>query len=96
MSQLTFEPALKLYELLAEYLVEPIEEETIFSYVSRVIENIPDDSNVYLDSIELMSGLGQIYLLTLSIPELLDLFIEGLVENEILALRLFLREIHYG
>lgn len=96
MKTLNLEKALKLYDLLGEYLPEDIGED-FFKFINEFVSNIADDnSGAYADALCLMTDKSLEELDGFSTAFLLELFTKGLIENNIVELREFCRKINYA
>jgi hypothetical protein len=92
MSALSIDKAIRLYKLLEYYLPNTNKEMSVLQFISEIVYNIKTTNNhkVYLESLALMQGttIGEI-IKTYSPEESLTEFSNGLVENQILALKDF-------
>lgn len=93
---LNLKKALELYDLLGEYLPENLEDD-VLTVMSEMVNNISDDDfGAYADALVLMTDKSLEELDEFPTPFLLELFIDGLVKNNIVELREFCRKINYA
>ena len=94
---LNLEKALQLYDLLGEYLPEDADESQFIDFVGKIMHNIrEDESSVFVDALVLMTGNTEDEILDFPPEHGLQLFVTGLVINDVIRLREFCKEIHYG
>ena len=84
---LTIEKALELHELLSPHLPEYVDDS--LDYVGEIVMSMETDPDTYIASIMMMSGLDQEEIVEKSIENILELFVSGLGENNIIGLRKF-------
>ena len=90
MKPLSIDKALKLYQILAPYLPDEIDDG--FNFVGTIIENIKNSGNHrdYIEAIALMNNIPVDMVLQYDpAGEALTMFAEGLVINNIVLLREF-------
>lgn len=98
MKPLTLDKAMQLYDLIGEYIPNiTSENEDSLHFIGTIINNIKDSGNhqAYIDAVSLMSNTSVEELLKTDYKNVLNLFMEGLVENQILSLQAFCRGIGY-
>lgn len=96
MKTLNLKKALELYDLLGEYLPENLEDD-LLKVINEMVDDIADDNpGVYADAICLMTDKSLEELNEFSTSFLLELFVGGLVVNNIIGLREFCRKINYA
>lgn len=89
--------AVRLYETIGEY-VPAIPNEDYLDYINQIFENIKESGNyrAYFDAIQLMTGATYNTLTSQEPQEVLQLFINSLVEWRIVELVAFFRNIGYS
>lgn len=88
--------AVRLYEIIGKYVpITPNEE--YLDYINAIFENIKEskDYNAYFEAIQLMTGATYNSLTSQEPEEVLQLFINSLVEWHIVELIAFFRNIGY-
>ncbi len=97
MKILNLRDAFRLYDLIGKYLPDIINDDPL-EYIAEIIDNIllHDVSEVYIQSISLMSGISEDVLIEYNKEKLLALFISGFTENQIIVLKHFCTGIGYG
>ena len=96
MKALNLSKALELYNLIGEYIPEELDED-VFTFTRKIVDSISNDApGVYADTLCLMTDKSLEELNEFSTQFLLELFIGGLVKNNIFELREFCRKINYG
>lgn len=91
MKPLPISKALQLYQILAPYLPDEIDEDD-FNFVGTIIENIKISGNhrAYIEAISLMADMPFDEVLQYDpVSEVPPMFAEGLLTNNIIALRDF-------
>jgi hypothetical protein len=92
MNSLTLDKAMELYEILGAHIPE-VEDENVdaLEFIGKIIKRINDSNNHkdYTLSVEVMSGKSWEEIKQLNSDEVLDLFIDGLVNNKIISLKIF-------
>lgn len=81
--------ALQLYNLLSKHIPSDTKDVDVFGLVDKIVNSIVEknEPNVYSDAIMIMHGIDSVYLLKdESSTELLKMFADGLVENDIVSL----------
>src|SRR4030042_6599083 len=88
--------ATKLYQMLGKY-VPSVPNEDYLDYINEIFENIKKDGNynAYFDAVQLMTGATYNILINQEPQEVLQLFINSLVEWHIVELVAFFRNIGY-
>lgn len=90
---LNLNDALVLYSLIGEYIPEDSENLEMIEFLSKIIEILPP--SIYFDIIELISGKNKSELYKMSGIDLAILFTEKLIENQIVSLSNFCRQIEW-
>lgn len=92
---LSIRDALSLYKMLAPHLPNMVEEnKTVLAYVSEIVRDIKEKrSDAFASALVLMTGLSVEELNEMEGEDIINLFIEGLVTNQITSLRSFCHEI---
>lgn len=88
--------AVKLYEVIGKYVpVEPNDD--YLDYINAIFENIKQSGNynAYFDAIQIMTGATYNTLTSQEPQEVLQLFINSLIEWHIVELIAFFRNIGY-
>jgi hypothetical protein len=97
MKPLNLEKALKLYDLLGEYIPDEIDETQFIDFVGKIVHNIREDEpSTFIDALVLMTGHSEDEILEFPPEYGLKLFMNGLIINDVIRLKEFCREIHYG
>jgi hypothetical protein len=88
--------ATKLFEILGKYIPEVPDEESL-DYVNSIFENIKESGNynAYFDAIQVMTGETFDTLTQKQPADVLELFIEALVDWHIVELVAFFRSVGY-
>jgi len=88
--------ATKLYEIIGKY-VPDMPNENYLDYIDTIVENIKQSGNyaVYIDAIQLMTGIEGKDLLQQSPEDVLILFVNSLAEWHIVELIAFFRSVRY-
>ncbi len=96
MEQLNLPDALKLYDLLKDHLPEVNENDDILEFAGKIIDSIIKGSThrTYVDAIMLMTNKTQEEVLQLEVQEAIRLFMDGLIENDIVSLKSFCEELY--
>jgi hypothetical protein len=89
--------ATKLYQILGKYVPE-VPNEDYLDYINAIFENIKKDENynAYFDAVQLMTGATYNILTRQEPQDVLELFINSLVEWHIVELVAFFRNIGYS
>jgi hypothetical protein len=89
--------ATQLYEILGKY-VPVIPNENYLDYINAIFENIKEDGNyrAYFDAIQLMTGKDYDELTRQEPIDVLEIFIQSLIEWKIIELIAFYRNVGYG
>ena len=97
MKILNLDEALQLYDLLGEYLPDEEEPNSIINFVGKIVNNIKENSRpeIYIQSISLMSDFSEDDLLSMTSEQVLQLFIQGVMENQLPSLKKFCETIGY-
>ena len=99
MEALTLDKAMELYELLGAHIPE-VEDERIdaLNFIGKIVEDINASGHheAYTLSIELMSGKTLQDLQEMNSEDILDLFVDGLVQNKILDLKSFCNKVGFS
>lgn len=96
---LTLSQACELYDLIIPYLPKETKEgEFAISYVSKILGNIRDgkDPDVFTRIMMLLTGLSRQELVSFDAEDIVSTFTDKLIENRVLDLVKYLREIGYG
>lgn len=99
MTILNLEKAIQLYELLNNYLPRVEKDFDLLEFVDQTIKNIREANQhrVYLDAISLLTGYDVESMVANSNPEdVLQYFINGLIENKIVDLVKSMEKLGYG
>ena len=99
MESLTLDNALKLYEILGAHIPETKDKDiTAWDFIGRIVKDInsSEDHAAYTLSIELMSGKTLQDLQEMSSESRLELFTECLIQNKILVLVSFCKNIGFN
>lgn len=88
--------ATQLYETIGKYLPE-VPDDKVLDYINSIIENIKKSGKyeVYFDAIQLMTGETFDTLTKRDPQDVLELFINSLVEWHIVELSAFFRSVGY-
>ena len=88
--------ATKLFSILGKYVPDTPSEDYL-DYINEIFENIKKDGNynAYFDAVQLMTGATYNILINQEPQEVLQLFINSLVEWHIVELVAFFRNIGY-
>jgi hypothetical protein len=89
--------ATKLYTILGEYVPE-VPNEDYLDYINAIFENIKNSGNynAYFDAVQLMTGATYNTLTQQEPQDVLELFINSLMEWHIVELVAFFRNIGYS
>lgn len=83
--------SLQLYKILEPYLPEDLDLEP-FDFISIIIQNMAESkTGDYIEAIEFITGIPESDLIQRTIPELFELFTEGLITVQIVYLTEFCR-----
>ena len=96
MTDKNLDSAIKLFTIIGKYIPD-VPNEDYLDYINEIFENIKKDGNynAYFDAIQLMTGVT-FNTLSLSEPQdVLELFINSLIEWQIVELVAFFRNIGY-
>lgn len=96
MKPLSIDKAFRLYEILAPYLPDEVGDD--FNFVGTIIENIKNSGNhrAYIEAIALMADMSFEEVLQYDpISEAPSMFAEGLLYNNIIALKDFCEKVGY-
>lgn len=91
--------SLKLFHLLNKHIPANSKDVDVLSFVGKIVDSIiaNNEHRVYTDAILLMNNIDSVYLLKDEEPEeILQIFIDGLVENRIVSLVDFFRKVKDG
>ena len=89
--------ALELYDLLGEYLPEFDAEMQVLDFVGTIVNNaVADESTAIVDALRLMANMNVKEIADFSVEMQLKLLIAGLIENDIVNLVKFCKDIGYG
>ncbi len=94
MKPLSIDKALQLYQILAPYLPDEIDDG--FNFIGTIIDNIKNSGNhrAYIEAIALMNNIPVDVVLQFDpINDSLKMFAEGLVVNNISSLREFCKKV---
>jgi hypothetical protein len=97
MKPLTLNKAVLLYEILGEHIPEFSDDEPA-EFIGKIVDNIVQSSQHkdYVDAVMLMSGNGWEEVKQMDSEDVLELFIEGLMENKVVRLKDFFEKIGYS
>jgi hypothetical protein len=97
MNQLPLDKALKLYDLVGKHLPKDVEDDGLL-FIGGVIDSMiqKNEHRNYLMSIALMEQCEETELTDMTSNELLEVFADGLMRNNILGLRNFCMKIGYS
>lgn len=97
MNSLTLDKALELYEVLGSYIPEVEDNIDAIKFIGKIVDSIKKSGNHqdYVDAVMLMSDKKWEEIKILESDIVLDLFIDGLLINKILSLKLFFDEIGF-
>lgn len=96
MKPLPIDKALQLYQILAPYLPDEVGED--FNFVGTIIENIKNSGNhrAYIEAIALMADMPFDEVLQYDpVSEVPPMFAEGLLSNDVIALKDFCKKVGY-
>ena len=98
MEALTLNKAMELYELLGAHIPEVEDADDPLEFIGKIVEDINASGHheAYTLSIELMSGKTLQDLQEMNSEDILDLFVDGLVQNKILHLKTFCNKIGFS
>ena len=91
--------ALRLFNLLDKHIPANSKDVDVLNFVGKIVDSIiaKNEHRVYTDAILLMNNLDSVYLLKDEEPEeILQIFIDGLIENRIVSLVDFFRKVKNG
>jgi len=94
---LNLSDALKLYDLIGQYLPDIISDDPL-DYIDDILSNMELDNNNddYTKIVQLLSGKSLDDLLVMSGDEIISLVLLGLIENKVTNLRAFCENMNYG
>ena len=98
MKPLNLEKALELYTIIGKHLPKKFDENSdVLDFVGTIVDNIKESGNHrdYLDSIVLMTDEDEQDILQLDSVEVLNIFTQGLMDNQIESLKQFCESINY-
>ena len=96
--QANLNDATLLYETIGKYVPKWDElPDNVYDFIGKIISNIQEkqDYKAYLNSIQIMTGVTFNVLKESTSDEILDLFVNGLMEWRIIELVEFFREVGY-
>ena len=95
MKSLPINKALQLYKLLAPYLPDTTTSTEVLDFAGKIIENLQNSENQqdYFTAITLMTDKDQDHFLQIGAVKTLELFIDGLVINDIVSLTSFCEKV---
>ena len=91
MKQLNLQKMQKLYNLLQPYLPEPVEGLEILPYVGTIIKEMQSNPRVYIEALEIMTGVDKETLLSENGKVTHRYFLEGIVLNRMPEFQQFMR-----
>jgi hypothetical protein len=97
MKPLTLNKAVLLYEILGEHIPEFSDDEPL-EFIGKIVSNIRQSNRHkdYVDAVMLMSGSDWEEVKQMDSDDVLELFIEGLMENKVVRLKDFFEKIGYS
>jgi hypothetical protein len=98
MNHLNLTDALKLYNVLRPHLPDYKEGDDPLEYFSIIIKSIKKSERYkdYTDALSIMTGMSSSEILKFESEEILQTFMNSLVENRIVNLREFAKRIEYN
>jgi len=99
MTSLNLEKALELYSIIGKHLPENVDENLdVLDFIGTIVNNIKESGNHrdYVNAVSIMTDLSISELLEMGYEEILGLFIEGLIINQIISLKKFCESINYA
>lgn len=95
MKQLPLHDAVELYSLLAPYIPENVSD--VLEFTGKIVDNLQksDNQQNYFTAIKLMTGKDEMYFLKIGAVKTLQLFMDGLIINNILALKDFCSKVGF-
>ena len=97
MNALTLDKAMELHEILGAHIPETDEDITAWDFIGKIVRDINSsgDHRAYTLAIELMSDKTLQDLQEMDSAERLKLFTEGLIQNRILKLKFFCKQVGF-
>lgn len=91
---LNIKDAIMLYNILKDHLPER-EDINLYEYAKEIIKNINESERYddYIDAVELMSSN---VVLDKEVEDIFELFVRGLLDNNIISLKIFCKGLEYG
>jgi hypothetical protein len=98
MDILTIDKALELHSILSKYVPDESDEKDATKFIGKIVSNIRESNQPqdYVNAIMLMSGKGWNEIKDMEFDEVLELFIIGLRENQIVNLKSFCDKIGFS
>ena len=99
MNPLNLEKALQLYTIIGKHLPEKFDENLdVLDFVGTIVNNIKESGNHrdYLDSVLILTEQNEQDVLQLDPVEVLNIFTQGLMDNQIESLKQFCESINHG
>ena len=98
MKPLNLEKALQLYTIIGKHLPKKFDKNLdVLDFVGTIVNNIKESGNHrdYLDSVLILTGQDEQEILQLEPVEVLNMFTECLMDNQIISLKKFCESIDY-
>ena len=99
MKPLNLEKALQLYTIIGKHLPKKFDKNLdVLDFVGTIVGSIKKSGNHrdYIDSVVLMTGDDEQDILQLDPVEVLNIFTQGLMDNQIESLKRFCESINHG
>ena len=98
MEPLNLTNALKLYDVLHEYLPEYKEDEDVLEFVGKIVKNIRNSNKHrdYLEAVSIMTNVSIETLIEYEPNEVLEEFTRGLILNDVVSLKEFAKRVGYS
>jgi hypothetical protein len=98
MKQLPLSDAVELFVILSPYLPDDKASTNILEFTGKIVENLQKSENQqnYFTAISLMTGKNTMDFLKIGAVKTLELFMDGLVINNILALKDFCEKVGFN
>jgi len=97
MKSLPIDKALRLYQILAPYLPDKVDDS--FNFIGTIVDNIKNSGNhrAYIEAVALMMGIFPDMVLQYDpVKDVLLMFAEGLAVNNIMLLKDFCKKVGFN
>jgi len=99
MTSLNLEKALELYSIIGKHLPENVDGNLdVLDFIGTIVNNIKESGNHrdYLDSVLILTEQDEQDILQLESIEVLNMFTQGLMDNQIISLKKFCESINHA